>query len=36
MCLIQSDDPHVRFERVGATPVAWNDAEWLDSRRQSD
>jgi hypothetical protein len=36
MCLVQRNDPHVQFEPVGATPVAWNDAEWLDSRRQPD
>lgn len=32
--LVQSDDPKIRYEPVGATPVVWNDAEWLDSRRQ--
>jgi hypothetical protein len=34
MCLVQSDDPDIRFEPVGATPVMWNDAEWLDAKRQ--
>ncbi|MFS0700775.1 barstar family protein [Cellulomonas sp. 179-A 4D5 NHS] len=34
LCLVQSDDPRIRFEAVGATPVMWNDAEWLDSRRR--
>jgi hypothetical protein len=34
LCLVQSDDPDIRFEPVGATPVAWNDAEWLDASRQ--
>jgi hypothetical protein len=33
MCLVQSNDPHIRFEPVGATPVDWNDAEWLNSAR---
>ncbi|GGO32082.1 barstar family protein [Micromonospora parathelypteridis] len=33
MCLVQSNDPHIRFAPVGATPVLWNDAEWLDSKR---
>jgi RNAse (barnase) inhibitor barstar len=33
MCLVQSDDPGLRFPPVGATPVMWNDAEWLDSGR---
>jgi hypothetical protein len=36
MCLVQSDDPHIRFEPVGATPVAWNDAEWLNSKRRPE
>jgi Barstar (barnase inhibitor) len=31
MCLVQSNDRHIRFEPVGATPVLWN-AEWLDSK----
>ncbi|NYT96255.1 barstar family protein [Salinispora sp. H7-4] len=35
-CLVQSNDPAIRFEPVGATPVTWNDAEWLDSTRQQD
>jgi len=34
MCLVQSDDPNLRFEPVGATPVLWNDAEWLHARRR--
>lgn len=36
MCLVQSNDPQIGFEPVGATPVLWNDAEWLDSRRRAD
>ncbi|GHJ46984.1 hypothetical protein Cs7R123_43260 [Catellatospora sp. TT07R-123] len=36
MCLVQSDDPQIRFEPVGASPVMWNGAEWLDSRRRAD
>ena len=35
-CLVQSDDPMIRFEPVGAMPVMWNEAEWLDSRRRPD
>ena len=31
--LVQSDDPRIRFERVGAVPVTWNPREWLDSDR---
>jgi hypothetical protein len=33
MCLVQSDNPRIRFDPVGATPVLWNNAEWLDSTR---
>jgi Barstar (barnase inhibitor) len=36
MCLVQSNDPHIRFEPVGATAVAWNDAEWLNSKRRAE
>ncbi|MFG2829975.1 barstar family protein [Streptomyces sp. NPDC048434] len=34
ICLVHSNDPDIRFEPVGATPVMWNHAEWLDSNRQ--
>lgn len=34
MCLVQSDDPNIRLEPVGAMPVMWNDAEWLDAKRR--
>ncbi|MCW2756758.1 MAG: hypothetical protein JWO46_504 [Nocardioidaceae bacterium] len=33
ICLVQSNDPQLAFEPVGATPVMWNDAEWLSSKR---
>ena len=33
-CLVQTDDPQTRFEPVGAMPVLWNDAEWLDAKRR--
>jgi len=33
ICLVQSNDPRLAFEPVGATPVGWNDAEWLDTKR---
>lgn len=33
ICLAQSNDPQLSFEPVGAMPVMWNDAEWLNSRR---
>lgn len=33
IALVQSDDPRIRFERVGALPVTWNPREWVDSER---
>ena len=33
LALIQSDDPRIRFERVGAVPVTWNAREWTDADR---
>lgn len=36
LCLVQSDDPRIRFEPVGAMPVLWNDAEWADASRRPD
>ncbi|WP_433289369.1 barstar family protein [Micromonospora sp. CA-244673] len=36
MCLVQSNDPQIRFQPVGAVPVSWNDAEWLDANRRVD
>lgn len=33
ICLVQSDDPRLSVKPVGATPVMWNDAEWLNSNR---
>lgn len=34
LCLVQCDDPHTTFDPVGAMPVSWNHAEWLDSQRR--
>jgi hypothetical protein len=34
LCLVQSSDPRITFAPVGATPVLWNHAEWLDAKRQ--
>jgi RNAse (barnase) inhibitor barstar len=31
--LVQSDDPRISFEPVGASPVMWNPQEWLNSKR---
>ena len=33
LALVQSDDPRIRFERIGAAPVNWNPREWLDTDR---
>ncbi|WP_416482685.1 barstar family protein [Streptomyces sp. CL12] len=33
ICLVQSNDPQIRFEPVGAMPVMWNGDEWADSNR---
>jgi RNAse (barnase) inhibitor barstar len=33
LALVQSDDPRVRFERIGAVPVNWNPREWLEADR---
>ena len=33
ICLVQSNDPRLAFASVGAMPVIWNDAEWLNSMR---
>lgn len=33
ICLVQSNDPQLSFEPVGAMPVLWNDAELVSSSR---
>lgn len=33
LAFVQSDDPRIRFERVGAMPVTWNPREWTDADR---
>lgn len=33
ICLVQSNDPRIAFEPVGAMPVMWNDAEWFHAKR---
>jgi RNAse (barnase) inhibitor barstar len=35
-CLIHSNNPDIQFPPVGATPILWNDAEWLDTSRHPD
>lgn len=34
IALVQSGDPRIRFEPVGATPVRWNDDEALEAHRR--
>lgn len=31
--LVQSNDPTIRFARIGCCSVEWNPAEWRDSSR---
>lgn len=33
LALVQSNDPRIRFERIGAVPVNWNPREWTDQDR---
>jgi hypothetical protein len=33
MCLVQTNDPGQAVKPVGATPVVWNDAEFLAAKR---
>ncbi|MGE3272420.1 MAG: hypothetical protein AB7P40_26970, partial [Chloroflexota bacterium] len=33
VALVQTDDPELEFERVGARPVTWNRREWLRAQR---
>jgi RNAse (barnase) inhibitor barstar len=33
LTLVQVDNPNYHIESVGSTPVLWNGAEWLDSKR---
>jgi len=33
LCLVQSDDPGIEFEPVGATSVTWNPQEWQRGKR---
>lgn len=35
LCLVQTDDPDIRLEPVGASPAWWNRAEWLRSNREA-
>lgn len=34
VCLVQSNDPQIRFQPVGAVPATWNDAEWANADRR--
>jgi RNAse (barnase) inhibitor barstar len=33
LTIVQSDDPRIAFETVGAHPVMWNPREWLNKNR---
>ena len=33
LALVQSDDPRIQFEPLGARPAQWNRNEWLDRNR---
>jgi hypothetical protein len=33
LVLVQSDDPTLAFDPVGASPVMWNPREWLNASR---
>lgn len=33
LCLVQSNDPDIAFDPVGATPVMWSPGEWAPSDR---
>jgi RNAse (barnase) inhibitor barstar len=33
LVLVQSDDPRISFEPVGATAVSWNPTEWFNKTR---
>ena len=34
LCLVQSNDPDIEFDQVGASPVVWNPAQWMQARRR--
>jgi len=33
LCMVQSDDPQIRFERLGCIDAMWNPREWLNKNR---
>lgn len=33
LVMIQSDDPRIRFEKIGCISATWNPREWLDKSR---
>lgn len=35
LTLVQSNDPKISFEPVGATPVMWNSREWFNKNRRT-
>ena len=33
LCMVQSDDPQIRFEQLGCVEAWWNPREWLNKNR---
>jgi RNAse (barnase) inhibitor barstar len=33
LILVQSDDPRIKFGRLGGMPASWNSREWLNKNR---
>jgi RNAse (barnase) inhibitor barstar len=33
LTIVQSDDPRIAFEQIGARPAMWNPREWPDKNR---
>ena len=36
ICLVQSDDPDLYFEKIGGYNPRWNGMEWLDANRRKN
>ena len=34
LCLVQSNNPNIHFDPVGASAVMWNPAEWMQANRR--
>lgn len=33
LCMVQSNDPEIRFEQIGCVDAMWNPREWLNKNR---